>query len=230
MRKKLYLIGITSYPSVGILISQLLNVIVYNSNKLKTWFNWLGLTEWQPTKSLVLVECVVMFLFGIYFGLLILEKITKKADNETTINLVIYCLSLLVISQLVFSSIIRFIYELSYLLIFLTHIIMYHIFTNSIKYNNINKVSKYLYKELWELFRVFLSLSFGLPIIIGGGVLISVFFKNNLHLMRCQLYRHICMILYLEFGLLSMILIPIFMQIVKVRKIFYNNIYKNKCS
>ncbi len=201
------------------LLSQFFHIFIYKCNHLRTWFNWLKLTTFSPSKLEASIGSITIGIM-VFFMSLFFYNNRNKIDEITLIKYgFIYILSSVALSQLIFSSIMRLVYETMFLGLFVFNIAINKLYLH---YANIFFDKKELYDELWNVFRISISLSIGMPIIAGGGALLASFFKNDISFLRIQLYRHLTMILYFEFGIILLVIWPVIKQILLMRKFILN--------
>ena len=124
----------------------------------------------------------------------------------------IMAIILLVLSQLIFSSVMRLSYELLFCLVPLLGILLSNTFLVPVS-QNLPLDSKD-YQELWDLLKFITPICIGLPILMGGGGFITAFYQREQDVVRKQLYRHITMAAYFEIGAVLFLNFPILKRII----------------
>lgn len=212
------------YIAFGLFFSQYYNIHIYKSmgaSNLNTWFNNFSLTHKLPRIKPVKIACA---LYSFILFLLIASQINKITNLNTILILKIgFLVSLFIcaISQLIFSSIMRFTYELSFCLIVLFAILIHKLFLG-FELTDYDFV-RLSYKELWDLLIFIIPICIGFPIVIGGAGFISSFYSEERVILKKQLYRHISMSGYFEVGAIYFIIIPILEKIISSKQYFMNN-------
>jgi len=210
----IYNFGISIYLSLGILFSQLFNVYSYNSRgatKLMTWVKTLGIYNYEPSVDLVVIICILIAIVNYVFSKLILMN--KQSYNGIKIFKKGLFISIIIclISQIIFSSAMRFAYEFSFCLVVIFTIIIQNSFLK--KPSNL----KDEYQELWDLLKFIVPLCISFPVLLGGSGLITSFYTEQ-EFIQLQLYRHISMSLYFVLGTIIFIVYPLLKKILELRE------------
>lgn len=213
-----YSIPYSFYLAFGFCLSQLLNIQVYEAKgatSLRTWFKGLGMLDFNPSVKLVKILCFVMAVI-IFFLFQFMIPEMRQFSGERILNTgILVSFILIMISQLIFSSIMRLSYEFSFCLIIFTSIIVYQVFIQPIGGKLEGNLTAY--QELWDVLKILIPVCIGFPILMGGGGLIASFYKEEQEFLRTQLYRHIAMALYFEIGAAFFLLLPIMKKILSLR-------------
>jgi len=120
---------------------------------------------------------------------------------------IIICL----ISQIIFSSAMRFAYEFSFCLVVIFALIIQNVFLK--KRSNL----KDEYQELFDLLKFIIPLCISFPILLGGSGFITSFYTEQ-DFIQLQLYRHISMSLYFVVGTIIFIVFPLLKKILELRE------------
>jgi hypothetical protein len=208
------------YISIGFFLSQYFNIIVYKSrgaDTLRTWFNIFQVSQYQPTIKTVTICILIMDILILILTNVVINKILKR--NGIRILKVGFLISVIlcIVSQLIYSSIIRIAYELFFSLIIFVSLLLDIEFIYSNDYRKGDK------KEYWDLLRLLLPVCISFPLLITGGSLISTFYGNQNDVIRDQIYRHIALAIYFEIGTFIFILYPIIKKLIIIRRINKNN-------
>ena len=226
------------YLTFGILFSQMLNILGYKVVEATTtttwfnlisqildilgykvaWFNWIfGI--YNPSVEFVEFLSLIMALF-VFFSCSVLLYILRSSKVEQILTggiliSIIFC----TISQLIFSSIMRLIYEFSFCLIVFASVIIYRTFIQSIQ-GSLSQNQKWrIYQDLWELLKILIPICIGFPTVMGGVDLIykgeSLLWTYPRHLL---MVRHILMAGYFEVGAAFFLIIPILKTIFHMRR------------
>jgi len=205
------------YLAFGFFISQLLNILVYKARgakKLQTWFNWIfGI--YYPSVEVVEFLCLIMALFVFFLCQFLLPKIRSYTSEQMLTRGILMSIMFCIISQLIFSSVMRLSYEFSFCLIVFTGLIVCRVFIQPIQ-GELSQNLK-LYQELCDLLKILIPICIGFPILMGGGGFIASFYKEEQEFLKIQLYRHIAMALYFEIGAALFLLLPILKKILYMR-------------
>lgn len=206
--------GLSLFLAVGILLSQLFNILCYHAigaKTLMTWFSTLKIVAYEPLAAVIIKLCLLYAVATFIFSKLIL--VNKHTHSGTTIIKTGFTVSIIIciISQLLFSSVMRFVYELS-----ICSVVIISVFIERVFFLNKSKLVKE-YQELWDLLKFIFPICIGFPVLLGGVGLIRSFYKSE-DFIQIQLYRHIAMSLYFIGGASVFIIYPILKRIVKLRE------------
>lgn len=207
-------LGISIYLSVGILFSQLFNIHSYSTrgaSTLMTWYKLLGILNYEPNISLVIIVCILFAIANyVFIKLILMNKQSYKGitvfKKGLSISIVI-CL----LSQIIFSSAMRFAYEFSFCLVVIFAIVIQNVFLKQ------SSILKDEYQELWDILKFIVPLCIGFPVILGGSGFITSFYKEQ-EFIQLQLYRHIIMSLYFVLGTIIFIVYPLIKKILELRE------------
>lgn len=206
--------GLSLYLSLGILFSQLFNVYSYNSRgatKLMTWYKSYDIYNYEPSVKLVLIICILLSIANyVFMKLILMNKQSYKGIiifKKGLLISIIICL----ISQIIFSSAMRFAYEFSFCLVVIFAIIIQNVFLK--KRSNL----KDEYQELFDLLKFIVPLCISFPVLLGGSGFITSFYTEQ-DFIQLQLYRHISMSLYFVFGTIIFIVFPLLKKILQMRE------------
>jgi hypothetical protein len=198
------------YVAVGILASQLLNMRVYGARGAKTldtWFYELKLTATQPSATLCLWLCICVALAVLLLLRYLLEKAAVEDEQKILKHGVIICGILCLYSQVIFSSFMRFAYEVSFGLVVLGGVLARRHLVDAVATRAEAKSA--LRKELWDLLKIVVSVCLSFPVVVAGTGLISNFYKEEQRFVQVQLYRHLAMAIYFELGMGVFVLVPV---------------------
>ncbi len=206
---------LTLYLVIGFFLSHFSHIYVYRSRKgktLMTWFKQIKLIEKEPSIKLVIILC--LFLYLIQFSIIQLTiPLATEASLLKIFNVgILYLIIFSIISQLIFSSIMRLSYELLICAIIIFSIILSKTFIHSDVYT----IEKY--RELWDIIKFITPFCIGIPILMGSVGFITSFYQKEQSVIRLQLYRHVLMTIYFVIGTLSLIVYPIVKEILIVRE------------
>lgn len=206
------------YLAFGFLLSQLLNIQVYEAKgatSLQTWVRATNIWNYQPSVRLAKLLCLSMAVVIFFLCQFLIPKIRSFPGERMLTTGILLSLVFCVVSQLIFSSVMRFSYEFSFCLIIFSGLIVYQVFIQPIK-DGLEQNLR-VYQELWDFLKFFIPICIGFPILIGGGGFITSFYGEEQGFMRVQLYRHITMALYFEIGASLFLLLPIIKKILSMR-------------
>lgn len=206
------------YLACGFLLSQLLNIQVYKARRsmsLQTWFKISGILNFKPSVRLVKFLCLMMALFIFVLCQFLIPKMRLFSGEGILTTAIFVSVLLIVISQLIFSSVMRLSYEFSFCLIVFSSLIVYEVFIQPTGGKLTGNLTAY--QELWDVLKSLIPICIGFPILMGGGGFISSFYKEEQEFLRTQLYRHIAMAIYFEIGAALFLLLPIMNKILSMR-------------
>jgi len=206
------------YLAFGFFLSQLLNIQVYKAKgatSLQTWFMAAGILNYQPSVKLVKFLCLIMAVFIFFLCQFLIPKIRLFSGERMLTTGILISVIFCIISQLIFSSVMRLSYEFSFCLIVFTGLIVYQVFIQPVQ----GELGQNLrvYQELWDLLKILIPICIGFPILMSGGGFIAYFYMREQEFLRVQLYRHIAMALYFEIGAALFLLLPILRKILYMR-------------
>lgn len=200
------------YLALGFLLSHTLHVYAYwsmGASEMATWF-----TNFDPIFSRT-IRCaiflaVVFSIFTGFIGWVILREIAKR-EIESSIKLSVgLSILLILISQIITSSVMRLLYEAGMLFVLISNALIYKVFLAPAC---CNPTSKELYERLWDLIRFSVPLLIGFPVLFGGVGAISAFYDTPQEFIHRQMYRHLFVTLYFVAGMATFIMWPILRQI-----------------
>lgn len=146
----------------------------------------------------------ISFIYSIFLFLL-LQAILPTLNNLPPTKLlsisIIFTILICVISNLIFSSIMRIPYEILFCMIPFLALISKPILLNS---NS---------SHLMETLKFVILLCIGLPVIMGGSGFIGSFYQKAHTTVQLQLYRHVIVSAYFLIGAFAFIIYPIIKQI-----------------
>lgn len=206
------------YLSLGFLASQFLNIHVYETrgaSSLRTWSKSVRFIIYQPSIKLAKLLCIIMAISIFLLLQLLIPKISKFQGEKILTTGIFLSAILCVISQLIFSSVMRLTYEFSFCLILFAGIIVSEIFIQPHASQLIGNPNQY--QELWDLLKTLIPICIGFPILVGGAGLIASFYKEEQEFLQVQLYRHIAMSLYFEIGAALFLFMPLIKKILSMR-------------
>jgi len=214
------------YLSVGFFISQKSHIEVYKAGgatTLQTWFN-LILGIHNPSVEFVEFLSLIMS-FSVFFYCSVLPYILCSSTAEEILPEKILHIGILIsiifctISQLIFSSIMRLIYEFSFCLIVFASIIIYRAFIQPTQ-GTLSQNQKWrIYQDLWELLKILTPICMGFPTLMGG---VDLIYKGEpllwIYPRHMLMVRHILMAGYFEVGAAFFLIIPILKMIFHMRR------------
>jgi len=206
------------YLALGFFLSQLLNIQVYKAKgaiSLQTWFTATGILNYQPSVKLVKFLCLIIAVFIFFLCQFLIPKIRLFSGERILTTGILLSIIFCVISQLIFSSVMRLSYEFSFCLIIFASLIVCQVFIQSIQGELEQNLR--IYQELWDLLKILIPICIGFPILMGGGGFIASFYIEEQGFLRMQLYRHIGMALYFEIGVALFLLLPTMKKILSMR-------------
>ena len=207
------------YLAIGLFLSQFLHIHVYQNRgatTLQTWWSNFGIFDFKPSVGLVKMLCLILIVIAFFSMQIIYYKAGKWNGLTILNNGAIVLLVICVFSQLIFSSVMRLNYEILICFIPLIYILLDKTFLQPA---NISAIDSSKLNELWDLLKFVTPICIGIPIIMGGVGFISSFYQGEQSVMRLQLYRHISMALYIEFGTIYFIVYPIFKKILIIKNL-----------
>ena len=210
----------SSYLTLGFFISQKSHIEVYKAGGATTLQTWLNLTLRIPNPSVEFVEFLSLTMAPFVFfscSFLLYKLHSSKAKKILHIGIlisIIFC----TISQLIFSSIMRLIYEFSFCLIVFASVIIYEVFIRSIQ-DSLSQNQKWrIYQDLWELLKILTPICMGFPTLMGG---VDLIYKGEpllwIYPRHMLMVRHILMAGYFEVGAAFFLIIPILKTIFHMR-------------
>jgi hypothetical protein len=105
------------YLTFGFFLSQLLNIQVYKAKgatSLQTWLRAAGILNDQPSVNLVKVLCLIMDIFVFFLCQFLIPEIRLFLPERILTTAVLLSIIFCMISQLIFSSVMRLSYEFSF--------------------------------------------------------------------------------------------------------------------
>lgn len=176
-----------------------------------TWYKSFGIYNYEPSVKIVLIACILLVIANYIFAKLILmNKQSYKGIiifKKGLFFSVIICL----ISQIIFSSAMRFAYEFSFCLVVIFAIIIQNVFLK--KRSNL----KDEYQDIFDLLKFIVPLCISFPVLLGGSGFITSFYTEQ-EFIQLQLYRHISMSLYFILGSIIFIVYPLLKKILEIRE------------
>lgn len=206
------------YIAIGILLSQLLNIYSYYSRggtTLMTWYRLSGVTSKEPSILLISQLCVIMAVITFLACQLFAHYARGWPSAAILPRSILFCIVLCFVSQAVFSSIMRFSYELLICVVYITSLVISSAFLQVAVTGIALRSPEYV--ELWDLLKFAAPLCIGIPLIMGGAGFITAFYQSEKDMIRLQLYRHIAMAVYFEIGAAAFILYPIAKRLLTIR-------------
>ncbi|KKN54413.1 hypothetical protein LCGC14_0592590 [marine sediment metagenome] len=206
------------YLAIGFLLSQFSNIHLYTSSgatTLMTWYKMAGLTTREPRILLISQLCVIMAVV-VFLSFQLFSHYAKEWTSlEVLHRSAILFGCLILISQALFSSVMRISYETLFCLVAISAMVLAQAFLRS-PHTGIILASPE-YKELLDLLKFIIPLCLGIPILMGGAGFITSFYQSEQGMIRLQLYRHILMAIYFELGATLFLIYPILRRILLVR-------------
>jgi hypothetical protein len=210
------------YLSLGFLICHLFNILIYAARgvpDLQTWFYLFGLSDYKPSvKYTIFLSFVLSMLVFISFQNILYKISRYDVDKYVNVSL-FYSFFICGISQLVTSSAIRFVYELSFCIIVFFSYLLTNVFIQPIQGENMKRIE--LYRELWDYLKFIFKAAFGFPIITAGASLIQIFYQGESEFIKVQIYRIVTMSLYYMIGTLLFLILPTTKKLISMRKLLY---------
>jgi len=206
------------YISVGFLISQFSNIFSYYSRggtKLMTWFKLVGLTNREPSIFLISQLCIIMAILTFIGFQMFASYACKWPSLSILTRSIIFFVILCILSQLLFSSVMRFSYEILFCFVVIVSMVLVHTFFQT----PIEGLTTYSpeYNELWDHLKYITTICLGIPILMGGAGFITSFYQTEQDMIRLQLYRHIAMAVYFELGAILFLIYPVLKRVLLIR-------------
>ena len=200
------------YLALGFFLSHTLHAHAYwsmGASEMATWFTNLD-PIFSRTIRCAIFLAVVFSIFTGFIGWIILREIDKR-NIESSIKLSVgISILLILISQVITSSVMRLLYEAGMLFVLISNAIIYKVFLTPARRD---PTSKELYERLWDLIRFSIPLLIGFPALFGGVGAISAFYDTPQEFIHRQMYRHLFITLYFAVGMAAFIMWPILRQI-----------------
>ncbi|MBU0711245.1 hypothetical protein KKA87_04910 [bacterium] len=142
------------YITIGFLISQFSNIYSYYSrggDRLMTWFKLIGMTNKEPSIFLISQICILMaFLSFIGFQIFSSYSVNWSSLNVLVKSIIFFGV-LCIISQCLFSSVMRFSYEILFSFVVIVSMVLTQSFFNVSTEGLVMHSPEY--EELWDLLK-----------------------------------------------------------------------------
>jgi len=122
---------------------------------------------------------------------------------------------LCILSQCLFSSVMRFFYEILFCFVVIASMVIVQTFLKTPIKDLTTSSSEY--NELWDMVKFITTICLGIPILMGGAGFITSFYQTEQDMIRLQLYRHIAMAVYFEIGAILFLIYPVLKRVLLIK-------------
>ncbi len=199
------------YAGLASMLSQLGHVWVYaarGGHELRTWRSTV-----IPI-STGIWGSVLFLLMSVAVSLRVLPSLYRQKPSVMLTWGMVYMLGMGSLSQLVFSSLMRVAYEVSFYAVVVASMFVVRFFTSD-KALSMNLQGTTHSQRLWHLARTLIPVSAAWPVAVLGISMIRDFYPGEPEVAKAQLYRHAIMAVLTVVGLLAFVILPILARIVE---------------
>lgn len=199
------------YAGLACLLSQLGHIWVYaarGGHELLTW-----------RSSVIPIStgvwgAALFLLLSVVLSLRVLPPLYRQNPGRMLTLGMVYMLGMGTLSQVVFASMMRAAYEVSFYAVVVASVFVVRFFTSkealSMKLQGTTHSQR-----LWHLARTLIPVSAAWPVAVLGISMIRDFYPGEPEVVRAQLYRHAIMAVLTVVGLLAFVILPILARIVE---------------